>query len=117
MGCNSLSQVGNILVRVAEVNVMELDLDEIRDELDSLNREIVDVIDERMEIIVKVARYKEENDMEIVDKEREEQVKQKFEQIFQEKGLPDGKGRELAEYLIRTAIDREEDILGREIER
>jgi chorismate mutase len=96
---------------------MDLNLDEIRDELDSLNHQIVDVIEERMDLIVKVAEYKDKNDIEIVDEEREEEVKQEFERIFQERDLPDGRGRELAEYLIATAIDLEEDILDREINR
>jgi chorismate mutase len=70
-----------------------------------------------MDLIVKVAEYKDKNDIEIVDEEREEEVKQEFERIFQERDLPDGRGRELAEYLIATAIDLEEDILDREINR
>lgn len=93
----------------------ELDLEQIREQLDALNNEIVDVIAERMDIVTKVAEYKEENDMRIVDEEREEEVKQKFEELYREKGLPEKRGRELAELLIATAIDKEEQILDREI--
>ena len=95
----------------------QLDLEQIRKDLDSLNNEIVDIIAERMDIVTKVAEYKEENDMQIVDKEREEEVKQEFERLYQEKGLPENRGRELATLLIATAIDKEEQMLGREIER
>jgi len=95
----------------------ELDLEQIREDLDSLNNEIVDVIAERMDIVTKVAEYKEENDMQIVDKEREEEVKQEFEKLYRKKGLPENRGRELATLLIATAIDKEEQMLGREIER
>ncbi|MFB6114708.1 MAG: chorismate mutase [Candidatus Nanohalobium sp.] len=95
---------------------MSLDLDQIREDLDSLNKEIVDVIEERMEIVTKVAKYKDENDMQIKDEEREEEVKQEFERLYQERGLPEGRGRELAELLIETAIDKEEEMLGREID-
>jgi chorismate mutase len=55
--------------------------------------------------------------MQIVDEEREEQVKQEFERLYQEKGLPEDRGRELAELLIATAIDKEEQMLGRKIDR
>jgi len=95
----------------------ELDLEQIREDLDSLNNEIVELIAERMDIVVKVAEYKEENDMQIVDKEREKEVKQEFEKLYREKGLPEKRGRELAELLIATAIDREKQILGRKIDR
>jgi chorismate mutase len=96
---------------------MSLDLDRIREDLDDLNEEIVDVVERRMKIVTEVAKYKDENDMQIVDEEREEEVKQEFEDIFQERGLPEGRGREMAELLIATAIDLEEDILEREIKR
>jgi chorismate mutase len=96
---------------------MELDLDEARDELDSLNEKIADLVERRMDLVVDVARYKDENDMQIVDEEREAEVKQEFENLFEERGLPKQSGRELAEYLIQTAIDREEEILDREVER
>ncbi|AOV94377.1 hypothetical protein AQV86_00450 [Nanohaloarchaea archaeon SG9] len=95
----------------------ELDLEQIREDLDSLNNEIVELIAERMDIVVKVAEYKEENDMQIVDEEREKEVKQEFEKLYREKGLPEKRGRELAELLIATAIDREKQILGRKIDR
>jgi len=95
----------------------ELDLEQIREDLDSLNNEIVELIAERMDIVVKVAEYKEENDMQIVDKEREKEVKREFEKLYREKGLPEKRGRELAELLIATAIDREKQILGRKIDR
>jgi chorismate mutase len=96
---------------------MELDLGEARDELDSLNEKIADLVERRMDLVVDVARYKDENDMQIVDEEREAEVKQEFENLFEERELPKQRGRELAEYLIKTAIDREEEILGREVER
>lgn len=94
-----------------------MDLQETREELDKLNEKIVDVIEERMELVVDVAKYKERKGKDIVDEDREEEVKQEFEDIFQERGLPEGRGRDLAEYLIATAIDREEEILDREIDR
>jgi len=96
---------------------MSLDLDQIREDLDSLNNEIVDTVEKRMDLVVKVAEYKDENDMQIKDEEREEEVKQEFERLYQERGLPEGRGRELATLLIETAIDKEEEMLVRKIDR
>jgi len=94
-----------------------LDLTEIREDLDSLNSQLADIVEERMELVVEVAEYKDKNDRQIVDKEREEEVKQKFESLFDERDMPEQRGREFADLLISTAIDLEEDILDREIER
>lgn len=96
---------------------MTLDLTEIREDLDSLNSQLADIVEERMELVVEVAEYKDKNDRQIVDKEREEEVKQKFESLFDERDMPEQRGREFADLLISTAIDLEEDILDREIER
>lgn len=88
-----------------------MSLEEYRDEIDTVNREIADKIAERMEIVEKVGEYKEENGMEIKDEGREEVVKEQFEDIFEEKDLPQEKGRELAELLIRMAVDEEQEVL------
>lgn len=95
---------------------MSLDLEQIREDLDSLNKEIVDAVEKRMNLVADVAEYKDENNMQIKDEEREEEVKQEFERLYQERGLPEGRGRELATLLIETAIDKEEEMLDREID-
>ena len=95
---------------------MSLDLEQIREDLDSLNKEIVDAVEKRMDLVADVAEYKDEKDMQIKDEEREEEVKQEFERLYQERGLPEGRGRELATLLIETAIDKEEEMLDREID-
>lgn len=95
---------------------MSLDLEQIREDLDALNKEIVDAVEKRMDLVAEVAEYKDENDMQIKDEEREEEVKQEFERLYRERGLPEGRGRELATLLIETAIDKEEEMLGREID-
>lgn len=96
---------------------MSLDLERIRTGIDNCNEKIIDSIDERMDYVLEVVEYKDENDMDIVDEEREEEVKQDFADRFEEKGMPAKRGREFAELLIATAIDLEEEKLDREIER
>ncbi len=85
------------------------ELEQYRQEIDRVNREIAEKIAERMDIVEKVGEYKKENGMEIKDEGREEVVKQQFEDIFEEKGLPQQNGRELAELLIGMAIEEEEE--------
>jgi len=96
---------------------MSLKLDRIRNGIDNCNQMIIDAIDDRMDYVIEVAEYKDENDMRIVDEEREEEVKQDFEKKFEERGMPGERGREFAELIIATAIDLEEEKLDKKIER
>lgn len=87
-----------------------MDLEDYRREIDRVNREIVDAISRRMNIVEEVGEYKKEHDMDVKDEEREEIVKQQFEKLFEEEDLPKDKGREIAEVLIETAVEREGEI-------
>lgn len=87
-----------------------MSLEEYRDEIDTVNREIAEKIVERMKIVEKVGEYKKQNGMEIKDEGREEVVKNQFADIFDEKGLPSEKGRELAELLINMAVEEEQEV-------
>jgi len=88
-----------------------MSLEEYREEIDRINKEIAQKIAERMDIVDEVGKYKKENNMEIKDEGREEVVKDQFEDIFKDEGLPQEKGRELAELLIRMAITEEKEVL------
>lgn len=88
-----------------------MDLEDYRKEIDRVNREIVDAVSRRMNVVEEVAAYKKANDMDVVDEDREEKVKQQFEKLFDEEDLPPEKGRELAELLIETAVEKEEELV------
>lgn len=49
----------------------ELDLGKIREEIDSIDRELVRLFETRMDTVIKVARYKEQNNQPVLDKSRE----------------------------------------------
>ena len=53
---------------------MKLDLNEIRQEIDAIDRQIVECFEKRMDIVLKVAAYKIENKMQVLDAAREQQV-------------------------------------------
>jgi chorismate mutase/prephenate dehydratase len=52
----------------------ELDLGKIRTRIDSIDKELVKLLEERMEIVEDVIRYKKANNMKIFDSKREEEV-------------------------------------------
>lgn len=88
-------------------------LEEAREEIDEANRKIVNDVRERMDAVLKVMDHKERGNIEIRDREREEEVKKQFEELFEKKNLPKGRGEELAEVLIETAVDTQKEILDR----
>lgn len=84
-----------------------MDLEDYRQEIDRVNREIVDSVSRRMNIVEEIGDYKKQNGMEIKDEGREEVVKQQFEKLFEQENLPRNKGREFAQLLIGMAVEEE----------
>ena len=80
-------------------------LEDARENIDEINREIADNVADRMEEVVKVVEYKKENDMNVKDEDREEQVMQQFGDLFEKRDLPRERGRQLGRLLIDTAVD------------
>ena len=69
----------------------KLDLGEIRKRIDQIDRNLVELIEERLEIVKEVALYKKENNMKIFDRKREEEVI--------DKNLSNVKNEELKHYI------------------
>ena len=69
----------------------KLDLEEIRSRIDHIDRKLVELIEERLEIVKEVALYKKENNMKIFDRKREEEVI--------DKNLSNVKNEELKHYI------------------
>jgi len=89
-------------------------LEEARDNIDEINSQIVESIDDRMDEVLKVVEYKKENDMDVVDEEREEAVMEQFADMFEERDMPRERGRQFGRLLIDTAIDLERQVLDQE---
>ncbi len=77
-------------------------LDEYRIEIDEIDRELVQLFEKRMETVLKVANYKKENGMEVLQSSREEVVLQKAVD-----NLNDKKCRE--EVVLQKAVDNLND--------
>ena len=69
----------------------KLDLEEIRSKIDQIDRKLIELIEERLEIVREVALYKKENNMKIFDRKREEEVI--------DKNLSNVKNEELKHYI------------------
>ncbi|WEL22931.1 chorismate mutase [Candidatus Nanohalovita haloferacivicina] len=88
-------------------------LEDARENIDEINHEIAELVSERMEEVVKVVEYKEENNMDVKDEGREEQVMQQFGDLFEERDLPRERGRQLGRLLIDTAVDAEREMMDK----
>lgn len=76
------------------------DLKQYREELDSIDLEIIKLFEKRMSIIKDVALYKKENDLPILDETREK--------IMIQKNLKNLNNAELKEYykaILKTYLD------------
>ena len=51
-----------------------MDLGEIRKQIDELDRQLLDLMEQRMELVSKVSAYKKEQGLAVLDKGREVQV-------------------------------------------
>lgn len=86
-------------------------LDEYRVEIDEIDREIVQLFEKRMETVLKVANYKKENGMEVLQSSREEVVLQKAVDNLKDKKYEDDI-REVFELLMRLSRNSQKNELG-----
>ena len=77
-------------------------LDEYRVEIDEIDRELVQLFEKRMETVLKVANYKKENGMEVLQSSREEVVLQKAVDNLNDKKY-ENDIREVFELLMRLS--------------
>jgi chorismate mutase len=86
------------------------DLPELRQRLDELNRELLELAAQRFETVEAVARWKHQRGIQITDAAREREVAALTEQQALEMGLPAGFGSAFANLLIEWAKVREAQI-------
>ena len=95
------------------LHTVYMDIEEARRDIDQANKNIVSDVRDRMDAVLEIADRKGREDAEIRDREREEEVKKQFEDLYESKKLPPERGREMAELLIETAVDVQEEVLDR----
>ncbi len=88
------------------------DLEQLRQEIDSINNEIIASVSRRLDIAKKVAVYKRNNKIPILDRNREESVISFFESGLAGHGMRKETGRILARALIDAAVEEERHLLG-----
>lgn len=69
------------------------DLKQLRDKIDEIDEQIVRLFEERMETVLKVAAYKKENNLPILNQGREEEVIKKNKERLNNKTFEDSLGK------------------------
>lgn len=64
-----------------------MELNELRKEIDKVDKQMAELFEERMNLVKKVGQYKKEHNLPILDKERENLVKEKNHQYIDDKDL------------------------------
>lgn len=72
-------------------------LKELRNQIDNIDKEMVELFEKRMEVVLNVAKYKMENNLPILNKGREEEVLSKNSDYLTNKELE----RYLKEFYIK----------------
>jgi monofunctional chorismate mutase len=72
------------------------DLNKLREDIDHIDSELVKLFENRMETVLKVAQYKQKNNIEILNTSREEQVIKKAQELLKNKAFEE----ELVKFFI-----------------
>ena len=65
------------------------DIEELRKEIDAIDSKLVGLFEDRMDLALRIAMYKKENNMEVLNSSREEQVISKAKEQLRNKNLND----------------------------
>jgi len=73
--------------------------------IDTVNREIVDAVTRRTDLAEEIGDRKAEQDIDVVDEDREQVVREQFHELFREHNLPEDRADDLAAILIEIATE------------
>lgn len=84
---------------------------EIRKEIDKIDEKIINLLEKRRLISIKVAKYKKENNIEIVRKDREEEIMKKLENVAKTKNIPVDFLKKIFQEIIKDSINMQNNFL------
>ena len=90
----------------------KLDLQKIREEIDIIDRELARLFEKRMDIVLKVAEYKRQNNLPVKDMAREEKILAKCETLVENKEYAEGLKK-----ILRDIMDFSCDLQEKELKK
>jgi chorismate mutase / prephenate dehydratase len=85
-------------------------LEEYRKEIDLIDKELINLFEKRMEVVRKVGEYKKENNLEILNVKREEEVIEKNINNLKNEKYKDA-GRKLFEKIMELSRELQENLV------
>lgn len=85
-------------------------LKELRDEIDIIDRRLIEVLQHRMQVVQKVGELKKENGIAPLAPERWQQVLETRSQVAKELGIDENMVRDILEIIHKYALKIEEKI-------
>jgi chorismate mutase/prephenate dehydratase len=86
------------------------DISSMRGEIDSIDEKLVELFEKRMEIVLRVAKYKRDNNMEVADSSRESEVIKKSVKRLQDKRFEKSL-KYFMEYIMKLSRDMEHELM------
>lgn len=88
------------------------DLEELREKIDEIDRKLIDLFSQRMEIAESILEIKKEMGKEIRDKEREQKVLEKVRDLASEKNLDNEFAEDVMRITMSRTVGAEREIAG-----
>ncbi len=87
-----------------------MELEELRKKIDGIDRQILEILAKRMEVVSKVAEYKKENKVALKQHRREKQLIERNRAIAKELGLSEDFVENICRTIINESLKLEETV-------
>jgi len=107
------SLINSLVFRKSEIDASSATkLDELRDQIDEVDREIIEIIAKRMEIARDIGEYKKENDIKILQSKRWDSIAKDRSEQGTEKGLTADFMTELYQSIHKESIRQQGEVMN-----
>ncbi|MDR3282031.1 MAG: chorismate mutase [Candidatus Methanoplasma sp.] len=86
---------------------------ELREQIEAIDGEIIDLIATRMEIADELAKAKKQSSQEYWDKAKEQEVVNRYLELCEEVSLSEGEAKMIAEVLLRISKERQKQLFDK----
>jgi len=105
--------IDGLIWRKEEINESFVNkLAELRDEIDGIDREIIEIIAKRMNVAKEIGQYKKENDITILQSSRWEEILDHRKKLGVDKGLTEDFMTELYRQIHKESIRQQSKVMN-----
>jgi monofunctional chorismate mutase len=91
------------------------DIQDLRDEIDLIDKKMVELFEKRMEVVLSIAEYKFQNDLPVLNSARETEVIKKSCEMLQNKGLEKSYTEYLKKLMELSRLEQEKYLTNKTI--